>query len=180
MLLTTSTKTEFLSVFGTTRLTTHHSLLVTFSMTRFQLAFCCFLLGAVTMFAISRLHMNQYFNQHFNQYFNQSDSLQRVAADAPHFTDSDQRKRNTIIAACRYVADQIDAKTITTRDDVFAALTIETANVSANPNWKPIMLRLEKIWKKENDLHQLGETLKNTAKRFCDLKIDNYTKHTLN
>jgi hypothetical protein len=87
------------------------------------------------------------------------DSPQAIAADAPNSTESDQRKRQTMVTAFRSVAEQIKEKTITAREYAFSALTTETANVLSVPAWKKTMDRIEVLLRSESGLDSFADKL---------------------
>ena len=73
------------------------------------------------------------------------DDIAAILADVPNQTESDHRKQATLFAACRSLADLLQAGAITDAGEVVDAFRIETANLRTNEQWYSIQRRIETL-----------------------------------
>lgn len=87
---------------------------------------------------------------------------QRIAAEAP----KDVLKRQTLRRNFCNTAQQIEEKHITDRGTAWAVLTMETASVIADPQWKPTVQRIERELAEAKELDAFAQRLKDIGEAF--------------
>lgn len=91
-----------------------------------------------------------------------ADSPQAIAKDAPN----DPTKRKSIAEACKKTAEQIKSGTITTKSEMWTALTAQTVSAESDPTWNKTIDRINNIIAPIKDLGSLAGKLHEIAEAF--------------
>ena len=74
-----------------------------------------------------------------------TDDIAAILANVPNQSESDHRKRTTLIDACLSIAELIQSGAIADTDEVADAYRIETANLRISKDWHSIQERIETL-----------------------------------